>query len=104
MMHLLASTFHRRMARHPRIYTRSLGQNFLMDDAILRRIVEASGLGPCDAALEVGPGLGSLTRHLVAEAAYVTAVEKDDALYARLVDTLTEVGGACASKVGESSV
>lgn len=53
--------------------------------------MEASGLTPADSALEVGPGLGSLTRHLAAVAASVTAVEKDDALYSRLVNTLTEV-------------
>ncbi|KFM28951.1 Ribosomal RNA small subunit methyltransferase A [Auxenochlorella protothecoides] len=78
------------VARYVARAKRSLGQNFLLDDAILQRIVEASGLTPADSALEVGPGLGSLTRHLAAVAASVTAVEKDDALYSRLVNTLTE--------------
>ncbi|KAG2426295.1 hypothetical protein HXX76_013052 [Chlamydomonas incerta] len=63
---------------------KSLGQNFMMDDAILRDIVAAAAVGPGDLVLEVGPGTGNLTKHLLSAGARVTAVEKDDTLYARL--------------------
>ncbi len=64
-----------------------LGQNFLSDDTILARVVEAAEVGPEDTVLEVGPGLGSLTRHLARSARQVTAVELDF----RLVPVLSEV-------------
>lgn len=57
---------------------KSLGQNFLFDENVLRRIVDAADLRPDDAVLEVGPGLGSLTRLLAETAASVVAVELDD--------------------------
>ncbi|GLI59942.1 hypothetical protein VaNZ11_001994 [Volvox africanus] len=63
---------------------RSLGQNFLTDDGVLQDIVVAAGVGPGDLVLEVGPGTGNLTKHLLAAGAHVTAVEKDDTLYGRL--------------------
>lgn len=54
-----------------------LGQNFLVDEIHLTKIVEAATLNPSDQVLEVGPGLGALTRHLAAAAARVVAVELD---------------------------
>ncbi len=57
-----------------------LGQNFLVDEIHLARIVEAAGVGRDDEVLEVGAGLGSLTRHLAAAARRVVAVELDAAL------------------------
>ncbi len=54
-----------------------LGQNFLVDEIHLTKIVEAAELDPADEVLEVGPGLGALTRHLAAAAARVVAVELD---------------------------
>ncbi|KAG2490681.1 hypothetical protein HYH03_010848 [Edaphochlamys debaryana] len=63
---------------------KSLGQNFMTDDSILRDLVVAAGVGPGDLVLEVGPGTGNLTKHLLAKGAHVTAVEKDDTLYGRL--------------------
>jgi 16S rRNA (adenine1518-N6/adenine1519-N6)-dimethyltransferase len=64
--------------------TRSLGQNFLHDGNQLRRIVALAGLAPGDQVLEIGPGLGPLTEHLLAAGARVLAIEKDG----RLVDLL----------------
>lgn len=56
---------------------KGLGQNFLSDDAVLRQIAESADF-PADATvLEVGPGLGSLTRHLGEMAKQVIAVELD---------------------------
>jgi 16S rRNA (adenine1518-N6/adenine1519-N6)-dimethyltransferase len=57
-----------------------LGQNFLVDEAALQRVVDASGLQPDEAALEIGPGLGSLTRRLALRCRRVVAVEVDEAL------------------------
>jgi 16S rRNA (adenine1518-N6/adenine1519-N6)-dimethyltransferase len=64
-----------------------LGQNFLMDDAILARIVAAAEVAKPDTVLEVGAGLGSLTRHLGLAAQRVVAVELD----ANLIPILREV-------------
>lgn len=57
--------------------SRGLGQNFLIDNAILTRIVHAAALEPSDEVLEVGPGLGILTRELLARAKRVVAIELD---------------------------
>ena len=58
----------------------SLGQNFLFDENILGRICDAADVGPEDIVLEIGPGLGALTRQLAARAGQVVAVELDDRL------------------------
>ena len=58
----------------------SLGQNFLHDEGLLARIVAAADLSPDDEALEVGPGLGALTRPLARAARRVVAVELDGRL------------------------
>jgi 16S rRNA (adenine1518-N6/adenine1519-N6)-dimethyltransferase len=67
--------------------SKGLGQNFLQDEQALEKITAAAELGPQDHVLEIGPGLGSLTRHLATSAARVTAVELD----ARLFPALTTV-------------
>jgi 16S rRNA (adenine1518-N6/adenine1519-N6)-dimethyltransferase len=64
-----------------------LGQNFLEDDTALQAIVEAAAISPSDIVLEIGPGLGSLTRHLASQANQVIAVELDD----RFMPVLGEV-------------
>ncbi len=64
--------------------SKRLGQNFLEDDAALRKIVAVADLGPADAVLEIGPGLGSLTRYLALTAGSVTAVELDEDLFPAL--------------------
>ena len=53
------------------------GQNFLFDRNIVQRIVRTAGIGPGDHVVEVGPGLGILTRELLAAGADVTAIELD---------------------------
>ncbi|MCP4427016.1 MAG: ribosomal RNA small subunit methyltransferase A [Chloroflexi bacterium] len=57
---------------------KSLGQNFLFDKNVLARIAAAAELSEQDAVLEIGPGLGSLTRLLLDTAVSVTAVELDN--------------------------
>lgn len=68
---------------------RTLGQNFLVNGALLDRIVQESGIASTDAVLEIGPGLGALTCRLVRATARVTAIEKDAPLAALLARHLT---------------
>lgn len=56
---------------------KKLGQNFLQDDDALRKIVEVADISADDFVLEIGPGVGSLTRYLAASASTVTTVELD---------------------------
>ena len=59
---------------------RSLGQNFLVDPNLQRKIVAALEPGPGDTIIEIGPGQGALTQHLVGRAGRLVAVELDDRL------------------------
>ena len=63
---------------------KSLGQNFLADHNALLKIVRDSGVGSADRVLEIGAGLGSLTRLLAASAQSVTAIEIDSNLFPAL--------------------
>lgn len=64
---------------------KSLGQNFLTDPNVARKIVAALGIRPGDAVLEIGPGRGALTEHLMESGAgAVLAVEKDTSLAPQL--------------------
>ena len=69
-------------------FSRSLGQNFLIDENILNKIVEAAELKKDDVVLEVGPGLGTMTRKLASRAAKVVGVEIDKSLIPILTYTL----------------
>lgn len=66
-----------------------LGQNFLIDPNIIRKIVSLAALRPDDTVLEIGPGRGALTAGLCAEAGRVIAVEIDPQLQPQLQDTLS---------------
>lgn len=63
---------------------KSLGQNFLIDPNVQRKIVDALEPSPDDEVMEIGPGQGALTRHLAGRAGRLVLVELDDALAARL--------------------
>lgn len=65
-----------------------LGQNFLADESALAKVTQAARLTRDDTALEVGPGVGSLTRWLAANAGRVVAVEIDPRLQPALEQTL----------------
>ena len=67
---------------------RSLGQNFLVNPHALERIVDVADITPRDTVLEVGAGLGHLTRYLAAQAAQVVAVEFDEDLIPPLKEVL----------------
>ncbi len=72
---------------HPAPYLpakKSLGQNWLVDERYLTQMVAAAELTVADTVLEIGPGLGVLTRQLAAQAGHVIAVELDDRLIAPL--------------------
>ena len=60
--------------------SKALGQHFLHDRKIVQRIVRESGVGPHDNVLEIGPGLGILTRELSLAAQRVVAIERDPKL------------------------
>src|SRR5205085_9797948 len=60
--------------------SRALGQNFVVDPNTVRRIARLADVGPGDRVVEIGAGLGSLTRALVETGAAVTAVEVDRGL------------------------
>jgi 16S rRNA (adenine1518-N6/adenine1519-N6)-dimethyltransferase len=63
---------------------RSLGQNFLIDPNVQRKIVAALDPSPGDEVLEIGPGVGALTQHLAGRIRRLVLVELDNALAARL--------------------
>jgi 16S rRNA (adenine1518-N6/adenine1519-N6)-dimethyltransferase len=67
---------------------KSLGQNFVIDANVCRKIVRTAGVTSSDIALEIGPGLGSLTLALLEEAKSVIAVEIDERLATRLPQTI----------------
>ena len=69
---------------------KSLGQNFVIDANICRKIVRTAGVTSSDIALEIGPGLGSLTLALLEEASEVIAVEIDERLAMRLPQTVEQ--------------
>ncbi len=78
------------MALHDIRPTRSLGQNFLVDERVVSRIADLAELGKNDLVLEIGPGLGHLTVELARRAGRVVAIEIDQhilpALKANLAD------------------
>jgi 16S rRNA (adenine1518-N6/adenine1519-N6)-dimethyltransferase len=72
---------------HP---NKTLGQNFLQDEAALKQVIHAAEINPQDTVLEIGPGLGSLTRLLALRAHKVVAVEIDSKLLPVLKKVLAE--------------
>ena len=71
-------------------YKKELGQNFLYDEDLLAELTEAAGVGPDEDVLEIGPGCGSLTKHLCRAANRVLAVELDERLIPLLQAFLAE--------------
>ena len=87
MSRLLAAEARSLMRRYGLRARKGLGQHFLVDKRVLHRVVSAADLTPEDTVIEVGPGLGVLTRELAKRAAKVIAVEADG----RLASALSEV-------------
>jgi 16S rRNA (adenine1518-N6/adenine1519-N6)-dimethyltransferase len=93
-MTLTPATVHALLTEHGIHPKKSLGQNFLVDANIARRIVGLAGVEAGSRVLEIGPGLGSLTLALCAQGARVVAVELDARLAGVLVSVLDEAGVA----------
>ena len=76
------------LERHGFRFSKALGQNFLVEPSVPRRIAEASGADGNTLALEVGPGVGCLTGELAQRAGKVVTIELDNALRGVLAETL----------------
>lgn len=74
--------------RHGFKFSKSLGQNFLIDGNVVRKIVREAGITKEDYVLEIGPGMGTLTEELALNAKKVVAVELDRRLLPILDETL----------------
>ena len=82
------------LGRHGFRFTKSMGQNFLINPDIPAAIAEASGAGQDCGVLEIGPGVGSLTVELARRAAKTVSVELDRALLPILTETLSDCPNA----------
>ena len=71
-------------------FKKKFGQNFLIDEHVLDKIIRAAEITKDDYVLEIGPGIGTMTQYLACAAREVTAVEIDRALIPILEDTLKE--------------
>ena len=77
--------------KHDFSLSKNFGQNFIVNPGICPRIVEASGIDESFGVLEIGPGIGVLTKELAARAKKVVSVEIDTRLPALLAETLADV-------------
>ena len=72
---------------HERVVAKKrLGQNFLHDPSVIRRIVSSLELAATDIVLEIGCGTGALTRHIISKPQQFIGVELDESLFLRLAD------------------
>ena len=76
------------LGRHGFRFSKSMGQNFLIEDWVPRDTAEACGADESIGVLEVGPGIGPLTRELAKRAGKVVSVELDPRLYPVLAETM----------------
>ena len=82
----------RRLLRQSHLRVRKgLGQHFLIDGEVLKLITSAAKLTPSDVIIEIGPGLGILTKELARQAGWVMAIELDSKLAAILEQTLASL-------------
>lgn len=72
------------------VFRKKFGQNFLIDERVLEKIIRAAEITKEDFVLEIGPGIGTMTQYLAEAAREVTAVEIDRSLIPILADTLSE--------------
>ncbi len=70
---------------------KAFGQNFLVNDSVIGRILDLSEVSEADTVLEVGPGIGTLTHALLQHAGFVISVERDASLLDVLEYTLAEL-------------
>ena len=77
--------------KHNFKFSKSLGQNFLIDDNVIDRILEGARLSETDKIIEVGPGIGTLTREMGKVAENVVSIEIDKTLIPILKETLADL-------------
>lgn len=82
------------LGRHGFRFSKSMGQNFLIDASVPREIADASGADRGTGVLEIGPGIGPLTVQLAKRAERVAAIELDRALLPILKETLADCPNA----------
>ena len=70
-------------------FQKKFGQNFLIDERVLEKIISAAEVNKDDFVLEIGPGIGTMTQYLAENAREVMAVELDKNLIPILSDTLS---------------
>ena len=78
--------------KHGFKFSKSLGQNFLIDDNVIDKIIDGARVKEGDKVIEVGPGIGTLTREMAKRAEKVVAVEIDKNLIPILKETLADFG------------
>lgn len=71
-------------------FQKKFGQNFLIDEHVLNKIIAAAGVGKDDLVLEIGPGFGTMTQYLAEVSREVVAVEIDKTLIPVLNETLSD--------------
>ena len=76
--------------KHEFVFQKKFGQNFLIDEGIVNKIVREAGVTKDDFVLEIGPGIGTMTQLLCEQAGGVAAVEIDTNLIPILKETLAE--------------
>src|SRR3990167_7574587 len=83
---------------------KSLWQHWLTDETTLRSICDSADLSKADTVLEIGPGLGNLTRHLIPKVKKVIAVEKDEKLAKNLPHHISQLSEERPLKAGLEEV
>ena len=91
------------LARHGFRFSKSMGQNFLIEAWVPQDIAAASGAGTGVGVLEVGPGIGPLTGQLAVRAERVVSVELDRSLLPILSETLAPPKMATNGRLGAES-
>jgi len=78
------------LKKHRAYPSKKLGQNFLIDKRVIKKLIRAVELQPKDIILEIGPGIGTLTIELAKKVKRVTAIEKDPKMVEILKETLKD--------------
>ncbi len=78
------------LSRHGFSFSKGLGQNFLINPTVCPRMADGCGAGETDGVLEIGPGIGVLTKELALRCRKVVSVELDTRLFPILGETLAE--------------
>lgn len=91
-MDLTSKKFIKNLLKKYNIYpSKILGQNFLISKEVLKKILDAANLKSKDVVLEIGPGIGTLTKELAKKAKRVIAIEKDQKMIKILKETLRDL-------------